>query len=120
MDELDKRQMIKRYAVLKKRKAELDLEMNRLRDEILAYCEAQQLSGLESGAYKVKLVMQDRKEYDDNKVYDALPDPAIWRLVSRADSAKIASMIKLNVLSAESLRDTFTTKRVTLLQVDRT
>jgi len=120
MDELEKRQTIKRYAALKKRRTELDQEMNELRDLIIAYCEEHRLSELESGSYRVKLILQDRKEYDDNKVFDALPDPAVWRLISRADPAKIAGLIKMNVLTAETLRDTFTAKRITLLQVDKT
>jgi hypothetical protein len=120
MDELDRRQMIKRYAVLKKRRAELDQEMSQLRDQIIAYCEEQQVNELDAGAYRVKLIIQDRKEYDDHKVYAALPDPEIWRLISRADTAKIASTIKLGVLSEESLQGTFTAKRITLLQIDKT
>jgi len=119
MDELEKRQVIKRYAALKKRRAELESEMNELRERIIAYCEEHGLSELDSGSYKVKLVLQDRKEYDDSKVFEALPDPAVWRLISRADAAKIASMVKLNVLSADTLQGTFTAKRVTLLQVDK-
>jgi hypothetical protein len=119
MDELDRKQMIKRYAVLKKRRAELDQEMNELRSQIVAYCEEQQVSELDSGNYRVKLIIQDRKEYDDQKVYAALPDPEIWRLISRADASKIASSIKLGALSAESLQGTFTTKRITLLQIDK-
>ncbi len=119
MDELDRRQIFKRYATLKKRRAELEQEMNELRDRILAYCEEQQVSELESGSYRVKLTVQDRKEYDDQKVYAALPDPEIWRLISRADAAKIASTIKLGVLSAETLRDTFVSKRITLLHIDK-
>ncbi len=119
MDELDRRQMIKRYAVLKKRRSELDQEMNELRDQIIAHCEELQVNELESGSYRVKLTLQERKEYDDMKVYAALPDPEIWRLISRADAAKIASTIKLGVLSAESLRDTFSSKRITLLHIDK-
>lgn len=119
MDELERHELVKKYARLKKRKNEIDSELERLRKRIIDYCEQEQLTEFESGRYQVRLVRQERREYDDQKLYDALPDPDVWRLISRADSAKIAGMLKLNVLTPEILKDTFTLKTVTLLHVDK-
>lgn len=49
----------------------------------------------------------------------ALPDPELRRLLSEPDSSKITSLLKLNVISEEKLKDTYITKTVKLLQVDK-
>ncbi|MNI09994.1 hypothetical protein D3C73_630840 [compost metagenome] len=56
----------------------------------------QLVSEIELGGYRVKTVFQERKEYDDIKLYEALPDPEVWRMLSKADSSKVASLIKLS------------------------
>lgn len=71
------------------------------------------------GGYTVKTVLQNRKEYDDQKLYASLPDPDIWRLLSKVDSHKLKSLIKLNILSEEQINPACTVKQVTLLQVDK-
>lgn len=71
------------------------------------------------GHYKVKLVQQERKEFDDQKLYEALPDPEVWRMLSKADPSKVASLIKLKAISDESIKGTFSLKNITLLQVDK-
>ncbi|WP_223298978.1 hypothetical protein [Paenibacillus darwinianus] len=119
MDEMDKHEVVKRYATLKKRKAVLEDEMNRLRDQIIGYCEQRQVTEFVTGLYRVKLMHQERKEYDDRKLYEALSDPGMWRQISKADSGKIASMLKLNVITAQVLSDTYTSKRIALLQVEK-
>ncbi|MOA49133.1 hypothetical protein D3C78_1719820 [compost metagenome] len=79
----------------------------------------QLVSEIELGGYRVKTVFQERKEYDDIKLYEALPDPEVWRMLSKADSSKVASLIKLNVISEDKIIDTYFVKKVTLLQVDK-
>ncbi len=110
---------VKRYYQLKQKQKEIEQEMMELRSEIMNHCTEQGVSELEVGSYKVKIVLQERKEYDDNKLYEALPDPSVWRMLSKSDSSKIASLIKLNVISEEKIKDTFSVKNVTLLQVDK-
>lgn len=110
---------IKRYVKLHRKKAELDKELKELRSRIIDYCEEQQCHELEAGRYLVKLIIQERKEFDDQKLYDALPDPDLWRYISKADGSKVSGMLKMNVLSEEQLENTFTTKTVTLLKVDK-
>lgn len=110
---------VRRYFQLKQKQKEIEQELGELRSEIMNHCTEQGVSDLEIGRYTVKIVRQERKEYDDNKLYEALPDPEVWRMLSKPDSSKISSLIKLNVISEEKIKDTFSVKSVTLLQVDK-
>ncbi|MGM0881041.1 MAG: hypothetical protein ACQEXQ_08330 [Bacillota bacterium] len=114
---LDK--IVQRYYKQKQKQKEIEQELTELRNEIITYCTEQDVNELEIGSHKVKIVIQERKEYDDNKLYEALPDPDVWRMLSKPDSSKIASLIKLNVITEEKIKDTFATKTVKLLQVDK-
>ena len=111
--------MVKRYYQLKQKQKEIEQELNSLRSEITTQCMEQGVTEQVIGSYKVKLVFQERKEYDDKKLYEALPDPEVWRLISRADTAKIASLIKIGVIPEETVKDTYTIKTVSLLHVDK-
>lgn len=110
---------VRRYYQLKKKQKEIEQELAELRGQIIAYCEEQGQTELNVGSYRARLVAQDRREYDDRKLYDALNDTEAWRLVSRADPAKLAGVVKMNVITEETLSGTYTTKKITLLQVDR-
>nr|WP_139997166.1 hypothetical protein [Paenibacillus paridis] len=110
---------VRRYYQQKQKQKEIEQELSELRSDILAYLAAQEASELEIGSHKVKIVLQERKEYDDNKLFEALPDPELWRLLSKPDTSKIASLVKLNVITEDRLKDTFATKTVRLLQVDK-
>ncbi|SFT13841.1 hypothetical protein [Paenibacillus sp. BC26] len=110
---------VKRYFQLKQKQKEIDQELTELRGEILEHCEGQGVSELETEKYRVRIVHQERKEYDDTKLYESLGDPEVWRLLSRPDSSKIASLIKLNVLNEEKLKDTYAVKNISQLQVDK-
>lgn len=110
---------VKRYYQLKQKQKQIEQELTELRAEITTYCAEQNLTEIVIGSYKVKIVSQDRKEYDDNKLYEALPDPAVWRMLSKSDSSKINSLLKLNVISAEKIKDTYSVKTIKLLQVDK-
>ncbi|WP_068616004.1 hypothetical protein [Paenibacillus tuaregi] len=111
---------IARYYELKQQQKSLEQEQTELRADIIGYMTEQQLTQAEIGHYRVKLVYQERKEYDGSKLYQALPDPELWRLASRPDSAKISSLLKLNVISEEQLKDTYTVKPAALLHVEKT
>ncbi|WP_145332588.1 hypothetical protein [Paenibacillus xylanexedens] len=112
-------QKVQTYFELKQQQKEIEQQLSVLRDEIVAYCEEQGVYETEVGGYKVKTVLQHRKEYDDQKLYASLPDPEIWRLLSKVDSHKLKSLIKLNVLSEEQVSQACTVKQVTLLQIDK-
>lgn len=110
---------VSRYFKLKQKQKELEQELGELRQEILAHCAELGEDELEIGHYRVKVVQQERKEYDDSKLQQALPDLEVWKLISRADNAKIASMVALQVLSEEALRDTYTVKKISSLHVEK-
>ncbi|SMF90069.1 hypothetical protein SAMN05661091_4880 [Paenibacillus uliginis N3/975] len=110
---------LKRYYQLKQKHKAIEQELTELRSEIIDHCEEQDISELEAGSYKAKIVLQERKEYDDNKLYEALPDPEVWRMLSKSDPSKIASLITLNVISREKIKDTFSIKSVSMLHVDK-
>lgn len=110
---------LKQYYQLKQKSKEIEQELAGLRGEILQHCQEQAVTELEAGSYKAKLVLQERKEYDEKKLYEALPDLEVWRLLSKPDSAKIDSLVKLNVISGDKLKDAYSVKNVTLLQVDK-
>ncbi|MCU6792476.1 hypothetical protein OB236_10080 [Paenibacillus sp. WQ 127069] len=110
---------IKQYYQLKQKHKEIEQELTELRSDILNHCTGLGVSRLEVGSYLVKVILQERKEYDDSKLYEALPDPEVWRLLSKADSSKIASLLKLNVITEDKIKDTFSIKNISLLQVDK-
>ncbi|MCR8644581.1 hypothetical protein NV379_18160 [Paenibacillus sp. N1-5-1-14] len=108
-----------RYYQLKLKQKEIESELSELRSEIMSHCNEQGVSDLEIGRYKVRIVQQERKEYDDTKLYEALPDPGVWRMLSKADASKIAGLIKLNVITDEKVKEAYSIKQVSLLQVDK-
>jgi hypothetical protein len=110
---------VKQYYQLKQKQKEIEQALAELRSAIIDHCTELDLSECELGGYRVKLVLQERKEYDDQKLYEALPDPSVWRMLSKADASKIASLIKLNVITAEKIQEALTVKNVTLLQVEK-
>jgi len=110
---------VKRYYQLKQKQKEIEQELTSLRSEIMTYCAEQNVIEMEIDSYKVRIVSQERKEYDDNKLYAALPDSAVWRMLSKSDSSKINSLLKLNVISADKIKDTYSVKTIKLLQVDK-
>ncbi|WP_238649919.1 hypothetical protein [Paenibacillus piscarius] len=110
---------VQQYYKLKAKQKELEKELAGLRQDILAYFnEACQTESV-IGGYKVKLVTQQRKEYDDDKLYQTLADPELWRLLSRTDPAKVASLTKLKVIDETKIGHTYEVKTIQLLQVDK-
>lgn len=111
-------EIVRQYVKCKQQKQALEKELKELRHTIVQYGEHQALSEFTCGNYRVKLIEQQRKEYDDDKLYHVLPDPQLWRMLSRADPAKISAMTKLHVMSEDILKGTYTVKSVMKLQVD--
>lgn len=112
-------QKVKRYYQLKLKQKEIEQELSELRGEILVHVDEQGQAELEFGSYTVKVVVQERKEYDEGKLYAALPDAEVWRMLSKPDTSKIAGLVKLKVLTEDKLKDTYAVKQVRLLQVDK-
>lgn len=38
---------------------------------------------------RVKLITQNRKEYDDGKLYDTLSDPEVWRMLTKRTQQRL-------------------------------
>jgi hypothetical protein len=110
---------VKRYYQLKKKHKEIEQELSDLRQLILDHCSEQGLTDTEIGHYRVRIVAQDRREYDDRKLFEALPDADLWKLLSKADASKVAGLVKLNVISEDILKETYSMKKISALQVDR-
>ncbi|AIQ68640.1 hypothetical protein [Paenibacillus graminis] len=110
---------VQQYYKLKAKLKEMEKELSELRQDILAYCTEKGEADSEIGGYRVKLITQNRKEYDDDKLFQTLSDPEVWRLLSKADPAKIASLSKLNIIDEGKIAHTYALKTVTLLQVDK-
>ncbi|THF79971.1 hypothetical protein [Cohnella fermenti] len=111
--------VLRRYYQLKQKSKEIEQELAELRESIVAYCAEHELSEVAAGGYRAKLVRQERKEFDGAKLYEALPDPEVWRLLSKPDPSKIGGLVKLNVITEDSIKDTFTVQPVTLVQVEK-
>ena len=111
---------VERYYRLKKKQKEVEQELATLREQIIGHCREQEVSELAVSGYKVKIVAQERREYDDQKLHEALPDADVWRLVSRSDPSRIAGLVKLNVINEEALKGTYLPRKVFYLQIERT
>lgn len=111
--------IVKRYYQLKQQQKETEQELKELRDQIITFCEERDTSQFAAGPYRVKLVSQSRKEFDDTKLYEALPDLELWRMLSKSDPAKIAGLVKLGVIKEERIQDAYDLKQITLLQVEK-
>lgn len=110
---------LERYYQLKQEQKKVEQQLSDLRNEITQYCDQAGVSETEIGSYKVKIVFQDRKEFDEQKLYEALPDLELWRMLSKPDHSKISSLIKLNVITEEKIKDAFVVNRVQVLQVTK-
>ncbi|MED4584193.1 hypothetical protein P9578_15525 [Brevibacillus choshinensis] len=106
-----------RYYELKEMQKQVEEELNDLRNKLVESC--QNTDSLEEGAYKLTISYQERREYNDDRLYNALPDPALWRLLSRVDTGKITSLLKLNVIHEHVLAGTYETKRVPVVRVQK-
>lgn len=111
--------LLHQYFELKQRKKAIDEELSALRDEIIAMIKEEGVDMIGAGDYTAKLVTQSKKEYDDEKLYRSLPDPEVWKMISKADSAKIAALLKLKVISEATIEHTYDMKKTDLLIVNK-
>lgn len=105
---------LKRYFELKKLAAEVNEELGKLRNELLDGHDG--IAKRAYGDYILKINVQDRREYSDDKLQEAL---ALWRLMSTHDAGKIAGLVKLAVVTEEQLRHTYRIRRVQTLTVQK-
>lgn len=110
-------ELLARYYELREIQKRLEEEMNELRATLLAsHAEA---AHAEAGEYKLTISYQERRDYHDEWLYNALPDASLWRLMSKADNGKIASLLKLNVISEQVLAGTYEVRKVPVIRVQK-
>lgn len=110
---------VSRYFLLKQKQKLIEQELAQLKEEILA--NMQEANSVEQivGSYKVKLVLSERKEYQDNLLYNALPDKELWRLLSKPDQGKITGLLKIGALHEDQLKETYTVRQQVALIIDK-
>jgi hypothetical protein len=95
----------------------IDDELEELRNDIITMY--QDSEDIEIQDYTLKIVYQDKKNYNESLIFDSLPDPELWKHVSKVDSSKIAALIKANMISEDMLKGTYTVTRVPYLYVHK-
>lgn len=105
------------YYELKQRHRELEEQLNELREELVGWFNEPIQTTY--GGYKLRISLQERRDYDDQLLYERLPDVALWRMMSRADSAKITGLLKLNVLTEDLLEGTYKIKKIPHVYVQK-
>ncbi|WP_026021221.1 hypothetical protein [Paenibacillus senegalensis] len=105
------------YFELKQRQRELEAQLAELRDELIGWFDEPIQTTY--GGYHLRISLQERREYDDHLLYNRLPDGALWRMMSKADPAKIAGLVKLNVVSEDLLEGTYKIKRIPYVYVNK-
>lgn len=111
--------LISRYYQLKQKSKLIEQELAQLKKEIVEQMNMEQVTEQFYGNYKVKLILSERKEYHETLLYNALPDPELWRLLSKPDQGKITGLLKVGALKEEHLKDTYTVKQQVALIVDK-
>jgi hypothetical protein len=106
-----------RYYELKLMQKEIEDELEILKKQIL---EVQTEAGsVEAGEYKLTVSFQERREYHDDRLFNALPDPALWRLMSKADSGKISSLLKLRVIHEGIVEGAYEVRKIPAIRVQK-
>lgn len=110
-------QRLARYYELKQLQKEIETELEDIRQQILEWCPEAYTA--ETGGYKLTISFQEKRDYDDNRLFNALPDPSIWRLLSKADTSKINSLLKLQVIQESILEGTYEVRSVPYIRVQK-
>lgn len=103
------------YCQLKEEQKRIEDALDKLREEIISTYETDAEFKLPS--HTLKIIYQEKKVYDDQALFAALPDPELWKAVCRPDPAKIAALVKTNVLPEKLLEGTYRTTRTPYLYV---
>jgi len=111
--------LIGRYYQLKQKNKQIEQELAELKEQIVEHMNTEKTTEQAYGSYKVRLIVSERKEYHENLLYNALPDPQLWRMLSKPDQGKISGLLKVGALKEEHLKDTFTVKQQVALIVDK-
>ncbi|MFC5530928.1 hypothetical protein [Cohnella yongneupensis] len=103
------------YCQLKEEQKRIEDALETLREEIIAAYATD--AELKLPDYTLKIIYQEKKVYDDQQVFAALPDPELWKAVCRADPTKINALVKSKLLPEQLLEGTYRTTRTAYLYV---
>jgi hypothetical protein len=106
-----------RYCDLKLQQKKIEEEMEELRKDIVAI--HPESAELEIQQYTLKIVYQEKKAFDEERLFAALPDPELWKHISKADSSKISALLKAKIITEDMLEGTYTASRVPYLYVHK-
>ncbi|MGG2196685.1 hypothetical protein [Paenibacillus validus] len=106
-----------RYCELKDQHKKIEDELESIRRDILSmYPESAELH---VNDYTVKVIYQEKKQFVDHLLFDALPDPQLWKNVSKPDQAKISALLKANIITEEMIEGTYSVIRTPYLYVNK-
>jgi len=105
-----------RYCQLKARAKQTEEELDQLRREITEEFSEDAEFGFAD--FSLKIVYQEKRHYNDRLLVEALPDPELWRVLFKADPAKISALVKAGLLTDKALEGTYTTTRTPYLYVN--
>lgn len=112
-------EQLRQYYAIRLQQTELDKEAERLRADIMEHLDREGAAEVLAGEFKASVISAEQREYDDRLVYETIPDPELWKLVSKVDAGKVKSLVQLGVLSDDGLRGTYRIKSVRRLSVKK-
>ncbi|WP_159888300.1 hypothetical protein [Paenibacillus puerhi] len=106
-----------RYCELKEQQKRLEDELESIRKDIVAmYAET---SEVKINDYTLKIIYQEKKQFNDQLLFEALPDPELWKNISKVDPAKISALLKADIITGEMLEGTYSTIRIPYVYVSK-
>ncbi|MFC6331492.1 hypothetical protein ACFP56_02580 [Paenibacillus septentrionalis] len=111
--------LISRYYQLKQKNKAIEQELAELKEQIVQHMNSESVTEQTVGSYRVRLIQSERKEYHETLLFNALPDPELWRMLSKPDQGKITGLIRVGALKEEQLKDTYTVKQQVALIIDK-
>ncbi|UFJ39668.1 hypothetical protein LOK74_16620 [Brevibacillus humidisoli] len=110
-------ELVARMYELRELQKQVEDELEQLRTKILARYPV--AAKVELDDYRMSVTYQERRDYDDERLYAALPDPGIWKMLSKSDPSKISSMLKLHVIDENILKGTYDVRRIPVLRITK-
>ncbi|WP_126428440.1 hypothetical protein [Brevibacillus marinus] len=110
-------ELVARMYQLRELQKQVEAELEQLRRDLLARYPA--AGKVELGDYRLTVTYQERRDYDDERLYQALPDPQLWRMLSSADAGKISSMLKTHLIDESILSGTYAVRRIPVLRITK-
>jgi len=108
---------LSRYCELKEQHKRLEDELESIRKDIVSMYPHS--AEVKINDFTLKIIYQEKRQFNDHLLFEALPDPELWKNVSKVDPAKISALLKADIISSEMLEGTFTTIRTPYVYVNK-